>query len=300
MGTRPTAVRWEPARYLEFERERSRPCRDLVARIEVAEPHRVADLGCGPGNSTAILRGRWPRAECTAVDSSADMLATARASDPTVHWMLADLRTWRPVAPVDVLLSNAAMHWIPDHAHEFPRLLGCVAPGGALAIQMPANSTEPYQEALTRLQTRGPWRDVLPPADPDSELLSATEYYDLLAPIAREVDVWDTRYYHVLPGPEAIVEWTRGAGLRPWLAALASDVLRERFLAEYLEEVTTVYPRRADGRVVFPFLRRFLIAYREGRSNRRDRPGRVRGLASRTRARIRRTPSHRPSGSRSR
>ena len=300
MVARPSAPEWEPARYLRFERERSQPCRDLVARIEVRDPRRVADLGCGPGNSTAILRERWPRAEWVGVDSSPEMLAMARRRGPAARWILGDLRSWRPVAPVDVLLSNAAMHWVPNHAQEFPRLLGLVAAGGALAVQMPANSNEPYLDALTRVQDRAPWSRVAPPTVPDTGLLSAAEYYDVLAPVAREVHLWDTRYYHVLPGPEAIVDWTRGAGLRPWLAALASDDERHRFLAEYLAEVTEVYPRRADGRVLFPFLRRFLIAYREGSAHRRESLPRVRGPGSRTRARIRRTPSHRPSGSRSR
>jgi trans-aconitate 2-methyltransferase len=253
---------WDPAQYLRFERERTQPCRDLVARIDLADPARIVDLGCGPGNSTAVLRGRWPQAEVVGVDRSAEMLATARRSDPTVSWVEADAATWSPDRPVDLLFSNAALQWVPDHDRQFPRLLGLVAPGGALAVQMPANTDEPYQRAAARLSASPSWRPLLTNLGLDFETDPPDVYFDRLAPLARRIDLWDTRYVHVLDRPEDIVEWTTGTGLRPLLAALPDAAHRERFLEEYRAEIRREYPTHAEGRVLFPFLRRFIVAYR--------------------------------------
>jgi trans-aconitate 2-methyltransferase len=256
------AGRWDARLYLRFEEERTQPTRDLVQRVELQRPRQIVDLGCGPGNSTAVLRARWPHAACTGVDSSAEMLEVARRSDRHVAWRQGDIRTWRPRAPVDLVFSNAALQWVPDHTRLLPRLFGLVRRDGALAAQMPANSDEPYQLAARRLQRRPAWRrypralsigqDVAPPA----------AYFDLLARRASRVVLWDTRYVHVLPGPAAVVAWTAGTGLRPWLAGLPDDRTRRRFLAEYRTEIGRVYPRRTGGAVLFPFLRRFLVAYR--------------------------------------
>lgn len=253
---------WDPAQYLRFERERTQPCRDLVARIELTDPKRIVDLGCGPGNSTAVLRARWPRAEVEGVDRSAEMLATARRSDPEVRWAEADASTWSPDRPVDLLFSNAALQWVPDHDHQFPRLLGLVAPGGAFAVQMPANTDEPYQRAAARLGTSPTWSPFLKNLGLDFETDPPQVYFDRLAPMARRVELWDTRYVHVLGSSDDVVEWIVGTGLRPWLAALPDDAHRERFLTEYRTEIRGAYPAHSDGRVLFPFLRRFLIAYR--------------------------------------
>lgn len=253
---------WDPAQYLRFERERTQPCRDLVARIEGGPYRRIADLGCGPGNSTAVLRARWPEAEVTGVDSSPAMLETARRSDATVRWIEADLATWAPDRPFDLVFSNAALHWLPDHAALFPRLFGYVAEGGAFAVQMPANVDEPYQRAFARL-TEGPdWRRYRERNFTEFDIGSPGFYYDRLRPTARRVDLWDTIYGHVLDGPEALVAWTTGTGLRPWMSALPDDATRERFLREYGRELAHGYPPLSDGRVLFPFRRRFLIAYR--------------------------------------
>ncbi len=258
----PSSSSWDARLYLRFERERTRPSQDLVDRIELRHPRRIVDLGCGPGNSTAVLRARWPRARCTGVDRSEEMLAAARKSDPEVRWVLADLRSWRPSAPVDLLFSNAALQWVPGHRTLFPRLLRHLRPGGALAVQMPANTDEPYQRAAERVQRRSPWRRFSTGPSIGSGVAPLAAYFDLLAPRASRVELWETRYVHVLPGPEAVVDWTRGTGLRPWLARLSDEPTRRRFLAEYLREVRRAYPRQRDGAVLFPFLRRFVVAYR--------------------------------------
>jgi trans-aconitate 2-methyltransferase len=253
---------WDPAQYLRFERERTQPCRDLVARIELTDPSLIVDLGCGPGNSTAVLRARWPRAELVGVDRSAEMLAKARQSDPAVEWVEEDLTAWSPDRPVDLLFSNAALQWVPDHDHEFARLFRLVASGGALAVQMPANTDEPYQQAAARLRASPTWNPFLRTLGSDFDLDGPDAYFDRLAPLARRVELWDTRYVHVLDGPDDVVEWTIGTGLRPWLAALPDAAHRERFLSEYRAAIRTAYPPHSGGRVLFPFLRRFLIAYR--------------------------------------
>jgi trans-aconitate 2-methyltransferase len=253
---------WDPTRYLQFERERTQPTRDLVARVELAEVHRMIDLGCGPGNSTAVLRSRWPRAECEGLDRSAEMLEVARRSDPAVRWVEGDLATWTGDGTHTLVFSNAALQWVPDHATLFPRLVRQVAAGGALAVQMPANAEAAFQRAAERVHDRAEWREYPAPPLAGTEIGTPAFYYDLLAPLASRVDTWDTRYVHVLAGPDAVVDWTIGTGLRPWIAAIPEEADRARFLAAYREEIRTAYPAQPDGRVLFPFLRRFLIAYR--------------------------------------
>jgi len=248
---------WNAAQYLQFADERTRPCRDLAARIAAAAPRTVIDLGCGPGNSTAVLAGRWPEAEITGLDNSAEMLAAALRDYPALRWEQADIGEWASDGgPVfDVVFSNAALHWTPDHAVLFPRLL---ARAGVLAVQLPAASDEPAQRLIRSLAASPEWRGRFTGAVADWHTHDPAFYYDVLAGAAK-LDLWTTDYYHVLEGPEAIVEWYRGTGLRPYLAALA-DGDRERFLAEYLEALRPNYPRRADGRVLFPFRRLFIVA----------------------------------------
>ena len=259
------APSWDSAQYLRFERERSLPCRDLVARLEFARPpRRIVDLGCGPGTSTAALACRWPDAELLGVDSSGAMLEVARTTLPSAQWVRADLERWEPAQPLDLVLANAVLHWVPHHERAVPRLFGWVAPGGALAFQVPARSDPPpaWVEALAAVRRRAPWTGR-PDGDAAAQnVLPLERYYDLLSGPSRALDLWDTVYEHVLPGPGAIVEWLQGAGLRPWLETLADDDERRAFLQEFREEVSRRYPQREGGRVLFPFLRRFVIAYR--------------------------------------
>lgn len=253
---------WDAAQYLKFERERTQPARDLASRIELGSAQRLVDLGCGPGTSTAVLRARWPSASCTGVDSSEAMLETARRSDPAVVWQVGDIRDWSSNQPVDLIFSNAALHWVPDHDRLLPRLMAQLRAGGALAVQMPANSDEPYQRAAEQLRHREPWARYLDAARSEFGVWSLDAYYDLLAPLSTRVELWETLYVHVLDGPRAVVEWTTGTGLRPWLARLPSDDDRRRFLEAYLGEIEAGYAARPDGRVLFPFRRRFFVAYR--------------------------------------
>jgi trans-aconitate 2-methyltransferase len=253
---------WDAELYLRFGRERTQAAIDLAARVEVAAPARVADLGCGPGNSTAVLRARWPAAEVVGVDSSPEMIAAATASDPAGRWVLGDLATWADGRPFDVVYSNAALQWVPDHAAVFPRLFGLVAPGGALAVQVPAHFESPLHRLMERIADRPGWR-----GNPSSAKTALTVerpefYYDVLSPLAARVDLWVTAYWHVMDGASAIVAWIRGTGLRPFLAACADDAERAEFERQLLSGVEQAYPRQADGKVLFPFRRLFVVAYR--------------------------------------
>jgi trans-aconitate 2-methyltransferase len=256
---------WDPNQYLKFGDERTQPCRDLIARIGVDEVQRVIDLGCGPGNSTQIVMACWPSAEIIAMDNSPEMVAVAQQTLQGIHVVSADVAEWSRTENqrFDVVFSNATLHWIADHATLFPRLLDRVTPGGALAVQMPNNFGNPSHRIMREMASSAEWREffggdrmpVIHVKDPEF-------YYDLLAPIAARLDAWETEYLHVMQNAEAIVEWVKGTGLRSFLDALDADSVRQRFLREYLENIRREYPVRSDGKVLFPFRRLFLIAYR--------------------------------------
>ena len=255
---------WNPSQYLKFAAERTQPCRDLVVRIEVVNPRRVIDLGCGPGNSTAVLRERWPDAEFTGLDSSAEMIERARRECPSQRWIAGDIARWTAAGDgqFDVVFSNAAMQWVDDHATVYPRLLSRVAPGGALAIQIPGNIDALPHRLMREVAASPAWSCSLPPEKVHEWHHHEMEfYYDTLAPAAARLDLWATEYLHILPDAEAIVEWYRGTGMRPFLEVLETDAERQRFTTDYLASLRPHFPPRPAGGVLFPFRRIFLIAY---------------------------------------
>jgi trans-aconitate 2-methyltransferase len=255
---------WDAEQYLRFDDERTRPCRELAARVAIADPDRVIDLGCGPGNSTAVLAERWPKAELTGLDSSPEMVVAARRADPRPAWRVGDIAAWANEngQTYDVVFSNAALQWVDDHPGVFPKLLNHVAPGGALAIQMPGNFDAAAHRIMRELTASPVWRDRFPTRGVREWYVhDLATYYDILAPAAA-VDIWQTEYLHILADSAAIVEWYKGTGLRPFLDALADDEQRADFLAQYLQCIHQAYPAQRDGRVIFPFRRFFLIAYR--------------------------------------
>ena len=250
---------WDPSQYLKFADHRLRPALDLLARIDVPAPKMVFDLGCGPGNVTALLAERWPNARVAGVDGSAAMLARARADHPGLAWQQADLAAWTPAAPVDVLYSNAALHWLDDHERLFPRLMGFVANGGVLAVQMPRNFREPSHTAMAESVDAGPWCAKLAPALRAFPMPEVGAYYDWLAPPARTLDIWETVYSQALDGDDPVAEWTKGSSLKPLLDAL-DEGERHAFFADYAARCRKAYPKRADGRTLFPFRRLFIVA----------------------------------------
>ena len=254
---------WDPGTYQRFAGERSRPFFDLLARVRASDPGHVVDLGCGPGNLTAALAQRWPKANVVGVDSSPEMISAAQAEaarQPGLSFTLGDLREWRPPRPVDVLVANAVLQWVPGHmdlVRGWPDLL---SPGGWLAIQLPGNFDQPSHAILRDLVSSARWRPLLASAALNRQAPDPAEYLDLLAPTGCVVDAWETTYLHVLPGDDPVTEWYRGTGLRPVLAALDPAQAGE-FLAAYGEQARAAYPRRPYG-TVLPFRRVFVVARR--------------------------------------
>jgi len=251
---------WDPGQYLQFREARLRPALDLLARIQPSLPPRlVVDLGCGPGNLTARLAERWPEAEVIGVDSSPSMLAAAHRDHPAITWIEADLAHYEPPRPADVVFTNAALHWLPDHERLLPALLDRLAPGGTLAVQVPDEWDSPSHTAGFAIAASDRFRDRLAPDLAEHPLLSPAEYLEVLLPRAAEVDCWTTTYHHVLEGPDPVVEWFRGSFLREFLSRL-DDADGAAFLAEYTAAMVTAYPPRTDGRTILPFRRLFLVA----------------------------------------
>ena len=255
---------WNSAQYLKFANERTQPSIDLAARVALDTPQRIVDLGCGPGNSTAIVARRWPGAAVTGLDNSAAMLATARRDHPQWSWRESDIAAWAETTTeqFDVIFSNAALHWVPDHACLIPRLLDAVAPGGALAFQMPHSLADPHQRCMRELPASAKWRARFPATPAAWQVEPAGFYYDALAPRAVRVDLWFTEYLMVFDGPDQIVEWHRGAALHPFLQLLPEEAMRAEFLRDYLAAIIPHYPRQTDSKVILPFRRLFVIAYR--------------------------------------
>jgi len=256
---------WAPEQYLQFASERTRPCQDLVDRVAIESPGRAIDLGCGPGNSTAVIAKRWPRSEIIGLDGSAEMIEKARRDAPARKWMVGDISQWaqRDDGQFNLVFSNAALQWVEDHAAVFPRLLRRVAPGGALAFQMPANYDAPAHTAMRRLTASTTWKAHFGSGGVrEWHAHDLPFYYDVLSPHATRLDGWVTEYLHVMPSARAIVDWYKGTGLRPFLDALPDEARRSDFTADYLKEIEKSYPPQADGKILFPFRRLFVIAYR--------------------------------------
>ena len=254
---------WDPAQYLAFETERSRPALDLLARVPLEAPRTVVDLGCGAGNVTRLLRSRWPGAVILGVDSSPDMLAAASRTCDGASWVQADLTGWAPEEPVDLVFSNAALHWVDGHARQFPRLVSFLAPGGCLAVQMPRNHDRPSHTAVFDLIDRHPqWSGRLGPLLRRDPVLSLEAVYGFLSPLAAHVEVWETDYLHLLDGEDAVLTWIRGSYLAPLLAAF-DPTEREVFLRACQRALAAAYPQDAQGHTLFRFRRLFLVVRRQ-------------------------------------
>ena len=250
---------WDPERYLTYADERGRPFVELLARVGAERPATVVDLGCGPGTLTALLARRWPQADVVGLDSSPEMVAAAREAVDGLRFELADLRDWSPAAPVDVLVSNATLQWVPGHLDLLPRLVERVRPGGWLAFQVPGNFDEPSHALRRELAAEEPYAaHTRGAAEPDAH--DAATYLRALAGLGCEVDAWETTYLHVLSGPDPVFTWISGTGARPTLQALPDD-LRPAFEEELRRRLAAAYPPGPAG-VVLPFRRVFVVARR--------------------------------------
>ena len=259
---------WDPRQYALFSGHRGRPFADLLARVDAPSPRVVVDLGCGPGELTLGLADRWPDAHIVGVDSSREMLEQARANDPAgrVEWLEATAEAWDPPAhgPLDVLVTNATLQWVPTHLRLIPAWLDALAPGGIFAMQVPANFDAPSHRLMREVAARhARAEDLSPGLDRAAAVALPETYAALMLDRTPAVDVWQTTYEHVLAAPEGsphpVLEWVRATGLRPVLGVLTDEAERHAFIEAYERELELAYPRRPFG-VLFPFTRIFAVA----------------------------------------
>jgi trans-aconitate 2-methyltransferase len=256
-------VSWDPKIYLAFGGERTRAAAELLARVDCEAPRNIADLGCGPGNSTALLAARWPDAAIDGLDNSPAMLAQARESGVRARWSEANVADWKPQCACDVIYSNATLHWVADHASLLPRLVSHLSPGGVLAFQVPRNFREPSHAIMQALAAEPRWAGKLSGVGDWWNVLEPENYYGILESVCERIDIWETRYVQTLEGEDAVYRWVLGTGLRPYADALDGRE-REAFLGEYRARAARAYPQRAGGVTLFPFQRLFCVATRRG------------------------------------
>lgn len=253
---------WSAAQYLKFEDERTRPARDLLAQVPLTEATAVWDLGCGPGNSTELLVERFGVSAVRGIDSDDDMLEKARKRLPGIPFEKADLADWTPPEPADLFYANAVFQWLPNHLDVLVRLMDGLKPGGVLAVQMPDNLTQPSHRLMEETGAAGPWSAAFEGGRiRRAPLPSPAAYMDALGAKSSRVDVWHTAYYHPMANPEAIVEWVKATGLRPYLEAAGKEY-EAGFLADYTARIASAYPPMADGRSLLKFPRFFVVAVR--------------------------------------
>src|SRR5690242_11191443 len=256
---------WNPTQYSAFLDWRTRPSRDLAQRINITAPRRIIDLGCGPGNSTAVCAERWPAASILGLDSSSAMIASALASQPDWCWIIGDIGEWalqppNPGGQVDLIFSSAALQWIDDHATVFPRLIEKLSPGGVLAVQMPAYDAIPNR-LMREMAASTRWRQWFPNGRAKEWRSHPLEfYYEVLARRVKQLDLWATDYLQIMPDVDGIAEWYNSTGLRPYLDCIDDDGHRVRFIDEYRSRLATFYPKSGVGGVPFLFRRIFIVA----------------------------------------
>lgn len=249
---------WNPEQYLKFAQPRFRPAQDLLARVALESPQTVYDLGCGAGNVTQMLANRWPTAYITGVDSSAEMIAEASKSTGNIVWQQQSVATWKPETPADVIFTNAALHWLPNHESLFPRLMDQLAPSGVLAVQMPKNFNAPSHTLIWETVDAGPWQEKFKHLPRSSPVNDPLFYYNLVAPQASNIDIWETEYLQVLQGKDPVKEWTKGTWLKQFLELLDTEE-QPVFEEDYARRVREAYPPQPDGKTLFPFRRLFMI-----------------------------------------
>jgi len=254
---------WDPQQYLKFSGHRLRPAVDLLMRIPDHSIRNIADLGAGAGNVTKLLKERWPEAKVTAVEGSAEMVAAGKKAAPNIEWLEQDLALWQPRQAYDLIYSNAALHWLPDHAKLFPALMARVEAGGILAVQMPRNFTAPSHLLIAQTALNGPWRSKLERLVTPPPVQEPAFYHGLLAPLSQNLDIWETEYLQVLEGENPVKEWTKGTWLTRYLDVLEGSEKAD-FEAAYGERIAKAYPQNAAGQTLFPFRRLFMMAQRKG------------------------------------
>jgi len=253
-------VSWDPSLYLKFSDERTRAAADLLARAPLSAPERVVDLGCGPGNSTALIVSRYPKADVLGIDASQDMLAKARQNLPNARFEFGDFETWSPRQAPDLIYANAALHWARDPLAVSARLFQSLARGGALALQTPQNFDKPSHIEMRAAAADGPWAGKLDGVF-QPRLCEASAYARALAALGARLDIWSTAYLHILEGSDPVLKWISGSALRPYFDRLEAQE-RLDFEANLAARLRKAYPPEPDGRTLFPFHRLFVVATR--------------------------------------
>lgn len=254
---------WQPSQYLKYRSERTQPAIDLVNRLSLADPKRIIDIGCGPGNSTAILKERWPDAAVCGLDNSANMLAKAKREYADIDWLQMSVEEdLSALGKFDLVFTNAALQWMPAHETLLPDLYGMLCENGVLAAQVPCVKHLPVYANIQSMIGTDRWARYFehPPVYPKH--FPFAHYYDILCGLTDRIEIWQTDYIHILPDHDGIVEWYKGTGLRPFLDMLPDDALRADFCEHYRQLIEKTYSVERDGRVLLPFTRIFFVAYK--------------------------------------
>ena len=250
---------WNPKQYNKYAEERARPAKDLIAQISLENPKVIYDLGCGPGSVTNALQEKWPGAKLTGIDNSEQMLEKAKSTYPTIKWEQASISDWKPDEAADLIFSNAALHWIPDHPAVIKSVFESLNSGGVFAMQVPNNFKLPSHQSLYELASLGEWKDSLESAIPHEPILSREAYYQLLTSYADEINIWQTEYMHVLEGETPVLDWVKGSALTAFLPRLSQE-RQALFLSAYQDKLAQVYPKQANGKTLLTYRRLFIIA----------------------------------------
>jgi trans-aconitate 2-methyltransferase len=255
---------WDAKLYLKFAGQRGRPAADLVAQIALENPRRIIDLGCGTGTSTEQVQQRWPDADLCGMDNSREMLAQARANHPDWKWIQSTVEEWTPQDQFDLIFSNACLHWIGDHSALFPRLFGYVAPGGALAVQMPNSYHLPAHTVMHDVASdpSAPWARTLAGVKETYSVRPMGFYYEALRKLAGRLNIWQTEYLQIMDGPEAVLDWISSTAMRRFTEPLPNEKQRQEFRERCLERLREAYPANDQDKTLFPYFRIFIIAYR--------------------------------------
>jgi len=264
VGKHMVQAKWDPQQYQRYADLRLRPALELFNRISVDNPQKVHDIGTGGGDIARLMEERWPEACVIASDSSAEMLDNAKsktAEGSRIQWELLDLNGWRPVSEFDVIYGNAVLHWLPDHAEVFPRLVGGLRPGGELAIQMPLSWYQPSHRAIrSTLESMGtPEADSLARFMAVPNVALPETYYEILRPLVSELDIWTTEYQQILKGADPVFDFAKGSILRPVFTQLPEEDAAE-FTSRLKTRLRAAYPQQADGSTLFPLRRLFIVA----------------------------------------
>jgi len=254
---------WNPESYLKYGDERTQPSIDLVNRIKIAHaPQSIIDIGCGPGNSGKVLTARWPNAKLLGLDSSPKMIEKAKRDYPQHEWVLADAATFSPVNKFDIVFSNAAIQWIPNHENLLKCLCAMLSSDGVLAFQIPLFRDMPISKVIAKVTQSKPWKTKTTGCSNLFTYNDYSFYYDRLSKELNSVELWETYYLHVLESQLSIIEWTKSTGMRPYLDCLSNDAEKVEFEKEVLSEIKNDYPLQKNGKVIFPFKRLFVIGYK--------------------------------------